>query len=392
MAKHAHISRYYADDKDIADLVSQSGIKPQHLVTFLRERGIIVSTRMTKEELIHYFRFLSLAWPDFDNLLVRLDRPDREEDFTGCRIKARGLEITALLEQLEIIKLERTQRLAEIHKAELVLPSIIELRVQYTEIDPSKTRALQRRDRWLTIRIEKSGYLFKIRHHDNARAKAIVDQLEKDIIDVSDLSSAKRDDFFIQMARGIKGYELDGVNDLKVERPASPNSPDQNEEVSVKPTRAETKFRGIVRKAVLSGTDLLLSEDYQRYSSKGYTMSKMVWMIRETANISDIVELMAEFRGKGGTEFRYDVVGTYHRQQDDSISDTRTSVRSVDKQRFLDLLEASAYATLETIRPRSQDLTPLVPVQQVPASTAKQTSQAVSTSRIRDGAQNGFDD
>lgn len=378
MAKHAHISRYYADDKDVADLVSQSGIKPQQLSAFLRERGLIVSARLAKEELVHYFRFLCFAWPDFDGLLARLDRPDREEDFTGCRLQARGLEVTTLLERLDFISQDRNKRLAEIHKAELVSPNVIELRVQYTEIDPSKTRALQRRDRLLIIRIEKSGTLLKIRHHDNSRAKSIVDQLEKDIndltaqpsqrevIDVSGLPSAKRDDFFIQMARGIEGYDLDGVNDLKVERPDSANPSDQNDDAR-KPTRAESKFKGIVRRAVLSGTDLLLSEDYQRYSSKGYTMSKMVWLIRETANISDVVELMAEFRGKGGTEFRYDVVGTYHRQEDDSISDTRAPLRSADKQRFLDLLEASAYTTLATIRQSGQ-------VKQAPHSRASSSA------------------
>ena len=79
MAKHAHVSRYYADDKDIADLVSQSGIKPQQLAAFLRERGVIVSNLLSKDELTRYFRFMPFAWPDFDNLVTRLDRPDREE-------------------------------------------------------------------------------------------------------------------------------------------------------------------------------------------------------------------------------------------------------------------------------------------------------------------------
>src|ERR1043166_1154951 len=89
MAKHAHVSRYYADDKDIADLVSQSGIKAHQLAAFLRERGIIVSPKLSKEEMIGYFRFISFAWPDFDILVARLNRPDREEDFTSCRDRKR---------------------------------------------------------------------------------------------------------------------------------------------------------------------------------------------------------------------------------------------------------------------------------------------------------------
>src|SRR5882672_7324935 len=118
MAKRIHISRYYADDKDIEDVVSQNVIKPQQLAAFIRERGIIVSNRMSKEDLIRYFRFLRLAWPDFDSLLARLDRPDREEDFTGCRLKARGLSLETVMERLETIRHGRAERLGEVHKAE----------------------------------------------------------------------------------------------------------------------------------------------------------------------------------------------------------------------------------------------------------------------------------
>ena len=99
-----------------------------------------------------------------------------------------------------------------------------------------------------------------------------------------------------------------------------------------------------MKKAVLTGTDLLLSEDYQRYLSKGYAISKMVWIIREATNVSDLIELMAEFRGQGGSEFRYDVTGTYPRQEDGTLNQTRIPVRGAEKQRFLELLEASVDA------------------------------------------------
>src|ERR1043165_6440838 len=331
MAKHAHVSRYYADDKDIADLVSQSGIKAHQLAAFLRERGIIVSPKLSKEEMIGYFRFISFAWPDFDILVARLNRPDREEDFTSCRIRAPGLEIGAVLERLAVIRDDRGQRFAEIHKAEIISPGIIELRGDYTEIDPSKTRALQRRDRQLTVRIEKSANILKVRHHDNARAKAIVAMLEQginnlteqirgsEVIDVSGLSSAQRDEFFIRMARHIEGFDLDGVNDLKVERPQTPGPQQQTDERAPTPPQAESRFKGVVEKAILTGSDLLLSEEYQRYSSTGYAISKMVWTIRETSNVTEVFELMAEFRGQSSNQFRYDVTGTYSRREDGSL-------------------------------------------------------------------------
>jgi hypothetical protein len=92
----------------------------------------------------------------------------------------------------------------------------------------------------------------------------------------------------------------------------------------------------------------------ERTVAKGYAISKMVWTVRETANIGDVVELMAEFRGEGSSEFRYDVIGKYTRQEDGSLNQTRFPMRGAEKQRFLDLLEASAYASLAEIRAAGQ--------------------------------------
>ena len=367
MAKHAHVSRYYADDKDVADLVSQSAIKSHQLAAFLRERGIVVSNSLSREDLIRYFRFLPLAWPEFDSLVTRLDRPDREEKHSSCRINAQIADIPAILERLETIKEARGLRLAEVHKATVVSPNVIELNVQYTETDPSKTRALQRRERQVTIRIEKVGDVINVRHHDNERAREIVAKLEeavapttpqasrREVIDVSGLSSAQRDDFFTRMARSIPGYELDDVHDLKVERMDTSAPDEPGDDAEVEPDKAaEADFQGIVKKAVLSGTGLLFSEDYQRYSSGGFAISKMVWTIRETSNASDVVELMAECRGENGAEFRYDAVGKYPRLDDGLVSQHRVPIRGPDKQRFLELLEGSAFSTLSTIRSPAQ--------------------------------------
>lgn len=367
MAKHAHVSRYYADDKDVADLVSQSAIKSHQLAAFLREHGIVVSDLLSKEDLTRYFRFLPLAWPEFDGLVTRLDRPDREEKHSSCKINAQIADIPAILERLETIKEARGLRFAEVHKATVIAANVVELNVQYTETDPSKTRALQRRERQVTIRIEKIGAVINVRHHDNERARAIVAKLEeaiapttppasrREVIDVSGLSSAQRDDFFTRMARSIPGYELDDVNDLKVERIDTFAPAEPGDEPEVEPdTTAETDFQGIVRKAVLSGTGLLFSEDYQRYSAGGFAISKMVWTVRETTNASDVVELMAECRGENGAEFRYDAVGKYPRLDDGRVGQHRVPIRGPDKQQFLELLEGSAFSTLSSIRSSSQ--------------------------------------
>lgn len=368
MAKHAHVSRYYADDKDIVDLVSQSSIKANQLAGFLRERGIIVSPLLSKDELVRYFRYLPLAWPDFDSLVARLDRPDRDEKKTFRNLTTSNVEMPKLLEILTTIKDDRGLHFAENHKSEVVGTDCVEVKVLFTETDPSKTRALQRRERNLTIRITKAGDTFKVQHDDNPRAQKIVDRIEselasvsttpptREVIDVSGLSSSQRDAFFTKMAKGLTGYDVDDVQDLKVERldglPADELAEDSE---PAGDTIAGSEFEGIVKKAVLSGTGLLMSKDYVRYSREGFCISKMVWTVQESATVADIIELMAEFRGDNGTEFRYDVCGRYERDENGDVKKTRVPVRGAEKVRFLELLAASASTSLATLRLSSQE-------------------------------------
>jgi len=83
MAKHSHIAKYYADDKDILDLMSAGKMTKSKLHEFARSRGIFVSPDDSERDLILYLHTLACSREQLADLLGVIDSPDRAEKLTS---------------------------------------------------------------------------------------------------------------------------------------------------------------------------------------------------------------------------------------------------------------------------------------------------------------------
>src|ERR1035437_3483338 len=97
MAKPAHIARYYADDKDVFDLLSLGNVNLPKLHSFLRQRGIVVAPSLDKEEIARYFQRSPLSWPQLESLLSLIERVEREDKFTTCKIDATDPSVESVI-------------------------------------------------------------------------------------------------------------------------------------------------------------------------------------------------------------------------------------------------------------------------------------------------------
>ena len=94
MSKPTHVARYYADDKDVFDLLSQATVSLVKLRAFLRTRGIVLSPSLTEEEISAYLPDLPICpGPSFVALLAFIETPDREDNFSTCRLADSDLDI-----------------------------------------------------------------------------------------------------------------------------------------------------------------------------------------------------------------------------------------------------------------------------------------------------------
>jgi hypothetical protein len=374
VSKPTHVSRYYADDKDIFDLLAQGTVSLSKLRVFLRLRGIILSPALPKEEICRYLQTSPLSWPQLETLLEIIETPDREDKFSTCQIPAADLDIQSVVTAAAAVQQERGTRQGEVYRLQVSQDGALDLAVDYTEPNFSKTRCLQQVDKTLIIRVEREGDHFMVRHHENARALEILDAIEKKLVPaaetppprreivVSGLTSVQRSAFFVEMARGIAGYELKDERGLQVDRPLDTEAVEDDDEGDVEgdqangavpgSSKAEVKeakeqFQGLVKRALLHGTSLLMSQQYQDYAKSGFCLSKLIWTVDPESGDGPLIEFGAEFRdGERGTGFRYEVFGKYERHEDGSFAKSRRGVEGVEKHQLLALLEASAYAAL----------------------------------------------
>lgn len=387
MSKPTHVARYYADDKDVFDLLSQGAVSPPKLHAFLRGRGIIVSPGLSKIEICRYLQTSPLSWPQLEALLELIEKPDREDKFATCRLDPQNLDIQSAVVAAAAVQQDRGARHGEIYNFQVLPDGVFEMVVGYSEPNFSKTRCLQHLDKTLVIRLEREGDHFKVRLHENNRALEILDALEKKLVPasetpkvrqeiaVSGLNSVQRSKFFIEMARGIVGYSLKDERGLQVDRPLDGNSDELNDDEDGngdspgsdgQSKEKKDQFQGLVKRALLSGTGLLMSPQYQDYAKGGYCLSKLIWTVEADSTDGPIVEFGAEFRdGKRGTGFRYGVLGKFERQEDGTFAKTKRGVAGIEKSNLLDLLESSAYLAMEKAR-EEEPVVASAPVEEVP--------------------------
>lgn len=353
-------SKYYADDKDIHDILSSAKISTKRLLSLCRERGIFISEESTREELVHYMSKLPFSWLQMQQVMAEVAREDREEKITACKI-----ETSAPLEQMEQaiqkVKDARGEALAENYTVTETKEGKLQVKVSYTEPDFQKARLIQRREREATIEIEKSGTHFQVRHTQNDKTNTIVSEIlaqltpdnadakpVKRSIELSGIRNhAHRTQFFINLMGGMEGYQLREVKDLKVDRMADEvPTPEEAED----PETDKNALKAIVRKVALSGENILISPQYQQLAKDGFFISKAIWTSAETAGKGRLFEFEAEFKdAEKATNFAYQIRGVYDRDKDGELTKVRRELSEDEKSGVKTQLEGAAYESVEKV-------------------------------------------
>lgn len=366
MSKISRISRYFADDKDILDLVSQGSVSPSRLAEVLRRRGVIVSPKAEKQTIAAYFQRLQFSWPQLVELLEILDRPERDDRFTNFRIDGDPTQLTVdnVIAAADKLKSERGSRYNEIYKISKINDKSLTISVEYSEPDFSKTRLRQNQDRTISFTIDTTPAGLQVRHSSGIRGAEVMEHLQRFLaeddkplpqkreIALSGLSSEKRSRFFVELARGITGYTLIDQNGLRVDRPESLADEDEEDDRQDGDTAddADAALQGLVKRAVLQGNSLLSSAEYQGYAQRGYSMSKLDWIAEGADSKQGWVEFMAEFQnGPEGTGFKYGILGKWDRKEDGERAKTRRAVTQIEKESLLRLIEDGAYKALDSV-------------------------------------------
>ena len=368
---------YCATDKELYDMLmaSKQRITESILLGIARQRGIFCSARDARELLVDYLSVLPYTWNELDTILGHRAAAQRTEKRTSIR-----LEGAINLDEIKAVCAEYQETPGRGDEQVVMRQdgtNKYTATVNYSDLDYSKTRLLQRRQKEAEIEFFIKDNETIIRMPANPKAESVVNILKKSLdtrantviqseaIELSHLSTADaRTSFFTMLISSIAGYKLENVTDIKVESglhqhaPVDDDDAVDDDEDAIEDKVAERAMLSVVENIALRGHGLLSAPEYQQLKEKGFFITNIVWKSRQLDYPYNIIEFAAGFNEpREGTGFKYNVRGMY-RFVNGTHNSTLRQIPKDERPPFFDLLEQTARKVLIELRDRDGRILP----------------------------------
>lgn len=356
--KRKFLSRYYADDKDILDLLLTSSARRQkdQLLKLARARGIFLSRDDDAGYLAGYISKLQFGWAQLRQLNdVTESGREKRESVTSTVVKHRG-DLAAVAAAVEAVAANRMAGHNEVCRS-VVENGRVVLVVQYLDYERARNRLSQGQEKDVKIVCELVGENLTVRRTAAGRAGEIGDEIlaalkppEEDrlVYDLSKIADAgERTSFFLLILKGLAGLKLLNVRKVNCERlnisPAVAPAEDESQEEQEADREHMT---ATVNTLLLKGTQLLESSEFKDVSQKGYFISHLEWEAERTAapDKGQVVAFEAGFKSDDGTrDFAYSCLGVRRLRADSTKAvKARERLPSMDAEGYTRLLEGAA--------------------------------------------------
>ncbi|MCE9609546.1 MAG: hypothetical protein K8R23_04985 [Chthoniobacter sp.] len=373
MSRFDYPSRYYADDKDVSDLLSEPKFTVKTLRRISRERGIFLSADLPKETVVEYISQLPFSWPELVRLIKTIETEEKEESSAVMRHDTRAT-IEQLLESAKKVQALRGQMNSEIYMINAGVDSVTMI-VKFQEIDHRSTRTLQWTDHTIQIQAQKTLTGYEISYADTDRGQSIVDALvdelpapeegEKKVhrITLEGVpDSDKKTEFFRSLIYGMTDLRPENVKDVRMNRLVADDqgqtttqtenlSLELEEDDSDKSIAKSESPASVVKKTTLTGDSVFQSPQFHEFCKQGFFVSRAVWTAVERSGKGRKFEFEAEFKGASeGGHLSYRLRGMWDRDEDGELVLKKSAVGIADRRTMVGRLQAAAFAALEEAR------------------------------------------
>ncbi len=363
MAKYFKASDYYPDDKDICDFLDSQTRSIDPMLMFLRSRNIFSSKESDKDSLQNYISLLYFDWESASRLVDIVNIKDIEQKVRHSNYDI-DVDSNTIHTLATAVRNERGEARREVYRI-IKHDNEVDIRVTYLDIDTSKTRVLQKKEKELQITANPTENGWCFRHTDNERAKDIIKTFIEKIsqttsqevipqksVEIGHLSdNTQRVAFFKKTMSDMDGFRLIDVSNLKVDRLLRDLQSEDE-------TETEEEVEEKLRKVVMYGIDLFTTTEYQNLVRQGFFISGAQWKSQKSDGNGELVEFSAGFNSPSeGKDFAYKVLGVFRIDDTGNIMQTREKVVGTEKKTYLTALESSAHKALDTINGVSDETT-----------------------------------
>lgn len=363
---NTHPSKYFADDKDIFDLLmsQRRKLSDEVLRKLLRERGVIVGPELERQHLAQYMSRLPFGWRDLKALLDRIGTPSQR----ASRITSEGVEVTidAMEAAANHVKDLRSERRGESYKIHRKSDGGLEITVDYSVLDTAKNRLRQRSEQHVTISVEPAGSAsgVRIRFPEEERSREVAEaivlralgdpkEITRETISLDGCSAEQRTKFFEQLMGNIAGFSLRTVTRAgfrRLDDATSDHDLDGDGDTDALPGIEDEETGARILRVTLDGTSVVLSPEFAQLKKSGFYVNSAVWRSRMDGGEGLDAEFDAGFvLGEAGSAFAYRLRGVFRRNEHGDHARTRENPSEDEKNRFLRALEDAATAARDAV-------------------------------------------
>ena len=161
MSKFVQHASYYLDDKDLSDLFKAQHVPPRFLLKFARRRGLFLSEKASKNDLVCALCMAPISWDDVNAIAEAINTEECDVKHMSTQLTD-GFDLDGLPSALERVKtwLEGNREVPTLTKTS---ENSYRLEIRFVEVQPQRTRPLQRVERHVTIEVERVGERLDIR-------------------------------------------------------------------------------------------------------------------------------------------------------------------------------------------------------------------------------------
>jgi len=375
-------SIFFSSDKNMYDILKQSSLTEKKLLDFLRHRGIFLSQMTDKEEIILCISRRCIDLRDRNELLELMGARKTKEPLASIEIKSENvnLEKKEIISALKKLKnqSEEMGEICQINNYGKTATANIKSEI----IDYSRTELLQKKTQDIKLEFQESDEGFIIRYPSNEKASVFVDdflgilesktkkEILPTVISLDFIPQPETRSFFFQrLIQLIEGYDFHDVISVDIHHKSSvPDLEAEGDFLDEENTSGESPSRhkeysqdatGYIRRAILTGTGVLESREFNQLHQNDFFISRIVWtaVSNKKSKSEEKIELEAQFKEpKSCRKFSYSCKGLY-KAKDVGFIKTRKNFSALEEKRIIELLEKAARTAFQDVIAKHGDTT-----------------------------------
>lgn len=348
-----------ATDKEIYDILMSSKLKLSEntLRNIIKDRGIFYSKYNDREVLSDLISILPHDSHDLNSLMDKAESNQRMEKNTSISLSPVPISDIKDIASNYRDSISDENVIIQQTKDELTM------KIEYSEIDYSRTRLIQRKIKEAEIKFIKHDNKIVVRMPPTEKARSVFDIIKKELtekhnipiiyedINLENITNTDlRTKFFTHLISRLKQFNLVSVTSLKVESNKYQEEQDLDFEDDPEIEEAKSKMLVLVRNVALKGENLLISPEYQQLKTKGFYITSITWKSKQENAPYSIFEFEAGFEDPISCKnLKYIVRGQYTVNNNEYVKNIK-SISNSDKLNLLSIIEETASIAFNLVK------------------------------------------